>query len=177
MHSHDSHALGPALRRAQATLRSALDEVCHTDIGHANTGELIRVEEVLAIANEAAKEAVSVRRRLSTERTAAGSPASADAPASREIEDENGVRWSVFEVHPTTTADRPSVRERFRDGWLSFDSGLETRRLVPIPADWQTASGERLLELLNIAERATRRSGGRSAPATPPASSPLEGRG
>jgi hypothetical protein len=34
------------------------------DVTKANTGELIHIEELLAIANDSAKKAVSVRRRL-----------------------------------------------------------------------------------------------------------------
>src|SRR6185312_7684326 len=60
--------LKPALERATTTLRTALDEACRTNFERANTGELIRVEEVLAIANEAAKEVISVRQRLRGER-------------------------------------------------------------------------------------------------------------
>ena len=99
-----SHA-GPG----EKTLRSALDSACAADIDDADTAELIRIEEVLAIANEAAKKVVS--------------------------------------------------------GWLAFDSGMETRRVAPIPDDWETASDEALIELCERADVAPRRT--RSAPAEP----------
>jgi len=173
MRSSDAEALRPTLQHAQATLKAALGEVCRANIDRADTGELIRVEEVLAIANEAAKQAISVRRRLGSEREAAtphspGTP----PPVSREFEDENGVRWSAFEVRPSSSSDRPSVRERFRDGWLSFDSGAETRRVAPIPDAWRSLSAGQLLELLHTAETAARRT--RSGSATTPPASPLE---
>lgn len=175
MRSSDAEPLRPTLEHAKATLKAALGEACRANIDRADTGELIRVEEVLAIANEAAKEAVSVRRRLGSERTdRVGTPAGA-RPASREIADENGVRWAAFEVHPSSAGDRPTVRERFRGGWLSFDSGIETRRFAPIPEGWQSASDEQILEFLNNAERAPRRSRGRPTPARSSRSSPLEG--
>jgi len=148
--------LRPKLQRAKDTLRSALKEACHTDLERANTGELIRIEEVLAIANEAAKEAVSVRRRLSTEQNAAATPMPPSGSA-REIVDERGVRWAVFAVVPATSEDRPTVRERFRGGWLSFDSGDETRRLVPIPAGWQQLTDLELRVLWAQAEYTPRR--------------------
>lgn len=176
MHPHDSEALGSTLQRANEALKSALGEACGVDIDRADTGELIRVEEVLAIANEAAKEAISVRRRLSTERAPDQSTSAVQTvqASSREIEDEQGVRWAAFEVHPTTSTDRISVRERFRDGWLAFDSGLETRRVAPIPGDWQELEDERLLEVLRAAESVPRRSGRRSNRlAMPPETSPL----
>ena len=182
MHTHDSEALGSTLQRASAALKSALGEACRVDIDRADTGELIRVEEVLAIANEAAKEAVSVRRRLAIERgpDLATSDVQTAQSTSREIDDEYGVRWAAFEVHPTTSTDRLSVRERFRDGWLAFDSGIETRRVAPIPGDWHGLADEGLLELLRGAEFVPRRSGRRSNHlATPPETgpSPLEGPG
>ncbi len=56
--------LQPALDEAKATLQEALDDACTSDVERANTGELIRIEEVLAIANDAAKRAISVKRRM-----------------------------------------------------------------------------------------------------------------
>ncbi|HXT17608.1 MAG TPA: hypothetical protein VN706_18345 [Gemmatimonadaceae bacterium] len=165
MRTDDSQALDRTFEDARANLKSALSEACRADIEHANTGELIRVEEVLAIANEAAKEAISVRRRIATERRPTQALPAEGPSASREVKDEYGVRWSAFEVHPTTSADRPSVRERFRDGWLSFDSGAETRRVAPIPAGWQELIDEQLLELLKHAEPAMRRA--RTSPVVP----------
>ena len=182
--------LGPKLRRAKQTLRSALDEACRADLERADTGELIRIEEVLAIANEAAKEAVSVRRRLSAEHGAMAATveheaAGADAQhehssSAREIVDERGVRWAVFAVIPSSTDSRPTVRERFRGGWLSFDCGDETRRLVPIPDGWQQLSDLELRTLWLQAEVSPRRthSGPHPAPHAPePPSAPSESQG
>ena len=57
--------LRPQLHRVQETLQDSLDEVCDAPpVGQVNTGELIKMEESLAIAVEAAKEAVSIRRKL-----------------------------------------------------------------------------------------------------------------
>jgi len=66
--SRDSRELQPQLRDAEETLGDALKEACATDPSKANTGELIKIEEVLAIANESAKKAISVRRRLRADR-------------------------------------------------------------------------------------------------------------
>ncbi|HEY4219415.1 MAG TPA: hypothetical protein VGM67_19865 [Gemmatimonadaceae bacterium] len=167
MAGNDPSELRPTLQRAKATLRNALSEACRADIEQLNTGELIHIEEVLAIANEAAKEAVSVRRRLSTaqrgtEQRAAeplAVPLAVHPATAREITDEQGTRWAVFAVNPTTSNDRPAVRERFRDGWLSFDSGAETRRLVPIPSGWQALRDEELLTLCSQAEWTRRHAG------------------
>lgn len=168
MTPHDATPLDETLQRAKASLKSALTEVCRADIDRADTGELIRVEEVLAIANEAAKEAISVRRRITTQRRGM-QPQLAKPPfPSREIEDEHGVRWAAFEVHPSISAERPSVRERFRDGWLAFDSGVDTRRVAPIPPEWRSLADAELLQLLKTAEPATRREERRATERTPP---------
>lgn len=70
--THDAQpaeALQPQLRQLETRLSSALGEVCELPPPEKlNTGELIRVEETLALATEAAKEAVSLRRKLRSER-------------------------------------------------------------------------------------------------------------
>jgi len=58
-------SLAPKLESLQEQLESTREEIC--DIPHVSklsTGELIRVEETLAMAAEAAKEVVSIRRRI-----------------------------------------------------------------------------------------------------------------
>jgi hypothetical protein len=68
MSSNSSDPLQPALDDAKATLQEALDSACNADIERLDTGELIRIEEVLAIANDAAKRVVSVKRRMRRDR-------------------------------------------------------------------------------------------------------------
>jgi hypothetical protein len=151
--SEQSHSLRAELERAQSTLKKTLDQACSADLGEADTGELIRIEEVLAIANRAAKDAVSVRRRI-----AANHAHDDEGPASREIEDDRGVRWLVFAVYPLAERSGRSVmRAAYRAGWLSFDCGIEIRRLAPIPVDWDRLSTDELLTLLSTAEPAPRR--------------------
>lgn len=153
--------LRPELDRATAKLRSALDDVCHTNVERANTGELIRVEEVLAIANAAAKEMISVRRRLNGDRRQSSAdesptaPAIAQAPSSREVIDAGGRQWRVFAVHPTS--GRAVIRDAYAEGWLSFDAGDETRRLAPIPSAWFELADSELLTLLAGADVSPRR--------------------
>lgn len=72
-----TEALRPQLEKAERQLNRTLEEVCETsDAAHLDTGELIRVEESLALATEAAKEAVSLRRKIRADRDRATSPAS-----------------------------------------------------------------------------------------------------
>lgn len=61
--------LQPQLRELETRLSSALGEVCELPPPEKlNTGELIRIEESLALATEVAKEAISLRRKLRAER-------------------------------------------------------------------------------------------------------------
>jgi hypothetical protein len=57
--------LRPKLHEAEQQLDKTLAEVCETPVAsRLDTGQLIRVEESLALAAEAAKEAVSIRRKI-----------------------------------------------------------------------------------------------------------------
>lgn len=152
--SENDAPLGPRLDRAKDRLKTALEEACAGDVDDADTGELIRVEEVLAIANEAAKEAISIKRRLRT-----NLDRDVDEPLrsmSRDVEDGRGVRWTVFAVRPATPNGRATLPATYQMGWLAFDAGQETRRLTPIPDAWELMSDDQLLTLCERAEVARR---------------------
>jgi len=69
-------ALRPQLAKAEEQLDRTLEQVCETpSAARLDTGQLIRVEESLALATEAAKEAVSLRRKMRADRDRATSPA------------------------------------------------------------------------------------------------------
>jgi hypothetical protein len=75
-----TEALRPQLEKAEEQLDRTLEEVCETpDAARLDTGQLIRVEESLALATEAAKEAVSLRRKMRADRDRATSPPSAES--------------------------------------------------------------------------------------------------
>jgi hypothetical protein len=170
--------LAPELREAEQTLESALTEACATGpASEADTGDLIHVDELLETASEAAKRAISLRRRRGADKAKrADAPtemgdveaeASADA-THRVFADARGVQWDVFAVYPEA---RPSVHSQLKgtypQGWLCFDSASEKRRLSPIPDDWQRWSDEQLARLAERAESASsRRSrrGGKDGP-------------
>lgn len=60
-------SLGPQLRDAELTLQRALAEACLTKRpSRANTGELIRIDEVLRLASEATKRAYSLSSNRSS---------------------------------------------------------------------------------------------------------------
>jgi len=160
MSDKEPDVLRPQLVRAERSLKRALDEVCHADVTAANTGELIRIEEVLAIANEAAKEAVSVRRKLRQNPPVdyAERHEESGLGAHREFDDTHGVRWMAFAVYPSSTrVARSGLRAQYQEGWLAFDSGVETRRLAPIPPEWHDLSDAELIEACQRAEVAPKR--------------------
>ena len=174
----------PELQQAQENLEVALKEACAVNVKKANTGELIHIDELLAIAGESAKQVISVRRRMRRDTGSKGSASkisgakasSAKArtskiipnlagaewatqpPQSRTFEDAARVRWTIFAVRPSKpTTDRARLPGPFQTGWLSFDSGTETRRLSPIPDGWHLLSDEELRALWEQAQTAPRR--------------------
>ena len=65
------HPLRLELIETQAELQDSLDEVCDdVTIQTSSTEDLIRIEETLAAASQAAKEVVSLRRRLDSDEQA-----------------------------------------------------------------------------------------------------------
>lgn len=58
----------------------------------------------------------------------------------RTFRDINGIDWQVM---PMSIAD---------DGWLSFQAGHLERRLAPFPANWQTATVQRLEQMCRVAK-------------------------
>jgi hypothetical protein len=65
------------------------------------------------------------------------------------------VKWDAFAVYPSTRGAR--LPASFQNGWLSFDSGAERRRLSPIPDGWHALPDEALCEACARAEPAPRR--------------------
>ena len=92
------------------------------------------------------------------------------------MNDEHGVFWTVWEVVPQMSERRrrrlgpPGGKERrvlqvgpfaairadFAEGWLTFESRGERRRLAPPPKDWEHFPDGRLAELCARAEPAGR---------------------
>jgi hypothetical protein len=153
--SRNSAELRPQLHEAQSTLGEALKEACAMDPSKANTGELIHIEELLAIANESAKKAISVRRRLKRDPAHREAEPVRSHSEAREFVDGAQVKWVAIAVRPSSSA---SLAAPYQSGWLSFDSGKETRRLAPIPENWTESSEEDLCRLCQMAKVAPRRS-------------------
>lgn len=159
--------LAAELHDAEQTLRESLDQACGTDVQRVDTGELIKVEEMLSIASDAAKRAISIRRRRGQsagghDPVAEPGPTPPDSPAigaHRRFADTDGTEWMVRAVHP---ADRTDARHSrllgaFQQGWLAFECDHGKRRLSPIPDDWEQLDDAALRALCAKADAAPRR--------------------
>lgn len=63
----------------------------------------------------------------------------------REFTDGEGVVWTVWSTFPRSGAN---VRPHFAQGWLSFQSSAQRRRLAPVPPDWEAGDDDQLRALL-----------------------------
>ena len=61
--------------------------------------------------------------------------------AQREFTDSRGTHWLVWSTMPMTGS---ILAGEMRQGWITFESDGERRRLVPIPRDWENAANDRL---------------------------------
>jgi hypothetical protein len=158
MEGEELRPLDARLEHVTAALKASLDEACGTDVQRLDTSESVRIEEVLAIASEAAKEVVSIRRKRGQlkKRSRASRPTTTTVEpglAHRFFVDAQGVRWDAFAVLPTSEPRGLSrLPEPFQQGWLCFESATEKRRLGPIPREWQTASDDELRRLRDAAQ-------------------------
>jgi hypothetical protein len=90
--------------------------------------------------------------------------------AYREFLDSNGVSWRVWSTVPSAGT---RLRGGFDQGWLTFEATSPQRptlrRLVPIPADWETAPETRLELMCQSADEVARPTYGREqgTPAEP----------
>ena len=157
----ESESLKPQLDFAQQKLEQALADACGADLREIDTGELIRIEESLSTASQAAKDAVSVRLKLRSFRKAEKRGAAADVSArarQRIFDDIRGKRWHVYAVHPSSAgAERVALPEGFREGWLTFESAEEMRRVAPIPEGWDELPIDDLRQLCHKAPATPKR--------------------
>ena len=75
--------------------------------------------------------------------------------AYREITDGDGRLWRVWDTYPQS-GGRGVVFEGLAEGWLTFETDGQKRRLVPVPARWHELDTSSLLPLLHRSERVTR---------------------
>jgi hypothetical protein len=154
MEREEPRPVDAQLERVTASLKASLEEVCATDVQRLDTSESLRIEQVLAIASDAAKEVVALRRRRARQRPRSSLPSDMPpAPEHRRFVDERGVSWDAFAVLPTPEPrGLARLPEQYQRGWLCFESATEKRRLGPIPAEWQTVTEDALRRFRDAAQ-------------------------
>ena len=76
--------------------------------------------------------------------------------ALRELRDDSGVLWTIYDVHPSTARHGSlQVREELASGWLCFQSDAAKRRLVGIPDRWEQMDDSGLMSLMTAAALVT----------------------
>jgi hypothetical protein len=76
--------------------------------------------------------------------------------ALRELRDESGVLWTIYDVHPSATGHGTlQIREELAAGWLCFQSDATKRRLVGIPERWEQMDDGALMSLMTAAALVT----------------------
>ena len=166
--SPEPEHLKPALARVQTELDERLSEACSQHAADESTGELIKLEEILTDAAQAAKEAISIRRRLGVDRereaaTGQAEPRNADeSEGVRDFVDATGRAWHVWEVPPEqlSARSRPGAYAgEYETGWLAFESvdGAERRRLPHYPREWRELDTDAIEALCRDARPVTRR--------------------
>ena len=73
--------------------------------------------------------------------------------AHREFTDSSGTTWMVWGTTPSAGS---VLGGEMRDGWLTFESDGERRRLAPIPRNWEEAAPDRLELYCRAAQAVTR---------------------
>jgi hypothetical protein len=72
--------------------------------------------------------------------------------ALRELRDQSGVLWTIYDVHPSVARRRTlQLREELASGWLCFQSDAAKRRLIGIPDRWEQMDDSALMSLMTAA--------------------------
>jgi len=72
--------------------------------------------------------------------------------ALRELRDDSGVLWTIYDVHPSAARHRTlQLREELASGWLCFQSDAAKRRLIGIPERWEQMDDSALMSLMTAA--------------------------
>jgi hypothetical protein len=153
MSGEASRALRPRLEAARQALDAALEEACDTDVRGGDLPELMRLEEQLTAAREAAAKLIAALQRMGARAdTEQSSP-----DAHRVFVDDRGVQWDAFAVHPSGTVGRHTLPPPYDKGWLALQCNEGVRRVAPIPDGWRDCSRDELCGLLERSAMAPRR--------------------
>jgi hypothetical protein len=76
-----------------------------------------------------------------------------------EFTDREGKCWKVWHTRPKLADVLTILPPEWKEGWLTFESDVEKRRLAPVPEKWESLSSERLELLSRMAKPAAPPSG------------------
>ena len=76
--------------------------------------------------------------------------------AYREFVDSAKVHWRAWATYPTVGK---VLSKGFENGWITFESHTECRRLAPIPSGWEDFPDAKLVLLLKAATAARKKPG------------------
>lgn len=155
MPAENVEVLRPRLEEAQKALDEALNEACDTNLESVDAPELMRLEESLTVAREAARRVIGVLQRLDRDpREMAG----ARRDAHRIFVDDSGVQWDAFVVYPSLASKtRGRLQDAYKEGWLAIQCDKGVKRLAPIPQGWRECSHGEFCRLADKAEIVPRR--------------------
>lgn len=72
-----------------------------------------------------------------------------------EFTDRTGRSWRVWQTVPRLADILTSLAPDWKQGWLTFESEGERRRLAPVPAEWENLPPSHLALLCQRARPAT----------------------
>jgi hypothetical protein len=72
-----------------------------------------------------------------------------------EFTDATGRSWRVWHTVPELAQHRITLPQEWNDGWLTFESSGDKRRLAPVPAEWESLPPQRLELLCRMAQPST----------------------
>lgn len=141
------------LEEAQKALDAAVEEACEIDVKSADLTELLRLEEQLTVAREAASTVIDALRRLLPEQSAT----EARRDEHRIFVDDQGVQWDAFAVYPSPSTGRDTLPPPYDQGWLAIQCPEGVRRVTPIPEGWRECSRDEFCRILENAPVTPRR--------------------
>jgi hypothetical protein len=72
-----------------------------------------------------------------------------------EFTDRAGKSWRVWHTLPRLANLLTALPQEWKDGWLTFESEGDKRRLAPFPAEWERLPASRLELLCRAAKPAS----------------------
>jgi hypothetical protein len=158
MFAKETATLRPRLEAARKALDAALEEACAIDAQDADAADLLRLEEQLTAAREAASNVIAALRHLGPEAQDAEVPL---LQPHRFFVDDRGVQWDAFAVYPSRPKGKETLPAPYTEGWLAIQCPECVKRVTPIPERWRECSPDEFGRILKTATESPRRAASR----------------